>query len=409
MRASLFQGRFISKLKERCGSANHAFVLGGGYALGQGAILVSTPWISRQFNANDFGLLANLLTVSNIAMNLGALRLDQAILVSDSERDALHLRNAALCLAVAWGIVLTIIVWLAGTSISFHPDAAWLIGGTVLLATATQVACVEMVRRGRILGASAVRASQGVLFVALAMGSGLGLGVSFVLSWSAGAWALVRWTESRSHLASMLATVKRYSQFPLIGSLGTLVDVVGFSIVVWVISGMFGLAESGRVTQAQRVVGAPLMVLAIALGPVLQKRWAEGLLRGDTSVEASFRRVLWALASLAVVWVLLIALAGPWLGRLVLGAGWIEDRWMLIALAVAVCARGVVSPLSGLIVARRELGRGLTWQLAYFLVAVTVLPLAARLLDLRSFVLAYSAMEAGMYFVYLLMIRKLLR
>jgi hypothetical protein len=295
---------------------------------------------------------------------------------------------------------------LSGQWVAMWPDLAWLIGATVLLVTATQAVAMSLMRRGRIRSVAALRASQGTVFVVLALTSGMGLGWCFAFSWGLGALAFVPWAMMRPRLTPILSTVSRYGRFPLLGSLGTLMDVVGFSVAVWSMSSAYGLAECGRITQAQRLVGAPMMLLALSLGQVLQRRWADDALEVGHRLTSSFRRVLAILTALAIAWVVVILLLGPQLAQLVLGAGWVEDRWMLAALSAAVCVRAVVSPLSGVLIVRREFGKGIAWQAAYLAIAVAVLPAAATRIDIRSFVFLYSAVEVVMYCAYLVVIRR---
>jgi O-antigen/teichoic acid export membrane protein len=397
----------LSLVHGRPSSAHGALVLGLGYAVSQGAVLAATPWLARRHDASEFGLLANLLSVANIAINLGALRLDNAILVSESEGDAHHLRDAALLLALVWGAGVVAFMQLAGIWADGWSSPAWLVGVTVLLATATQTVAMALLRRGRIRSVALLRASQGILFVVLAMVTRAGLGTCFALSWGVGALAFFPWRDAPPRLAMLISTVRRYGRFPLLGSLGSLMDVVGFSVVIWAMSSGYGLAECGRVTQAQRLVGAPMMLLALPLGQILQRRWANDARDGGHRLASSFTCVFTALVTLAAIWVLGITAFGPQLIRIVLGAGWVEDRWVLVALAAAVCVRAVVSPLSGLLVVRRAFGRSVAWQASYLAVALAVLPAACTRLDVHSFVFLYAGVEVTMYVVYALMIRRL--
>ena len=391
---------------DRRGTVNRALVLASGYAISQGVVLLAMPLLARRFGTADFGLLANLLTVSNIALNLGALRLDHAILVSDTEDDANRLRDAALTLALLWGIVIAAPMLLLSRWGSLWPEYVWLVSTTVLLVTSTQAVAMTLLRQGRIRSVAILRASQGVMFVALALTSGMGLGLSFAFSWILGAMSFLPWALVRPRLGPMISATMRYGRFPMLGSLGTLMDVVGFSVVVWTMSSSFGLADCGRITQAQRLVGAPMLLLALSLGPVLQRSWADDVSAGPVRLVSSFRRACNLLTITAIAWLLVVVLCGPQLTHILLGEGWVEDRWLLAALSAAACARSVVSPLSGILIVRREFKKCTAWQAAYFAIAVVVLPAAASWIDLRSFVFLYSAFEIVMYCTYLVIIRR---
>lgn len=406
MNIQVVSANLLSLVRRRLVSAHGTLVLGLGYAVSQGAVLAVTPWLARRHDASEFGLLANLLSVANIAINLGALRLDHAILVSESEGDAHHLRDAALLLALVWGAGVVAFMQIAGIWTGGWSSLAWQVGVTALLATATQTVATALLRRGRIRSVALLRASQGILFAVFALATRAGLGTCFMLSWGVGALAFLAWVNSPPKLAVLVPTVARYGRFPLLGSLGSLMDVVAFSVVVWAMSSAYGLAECGRVTQAQRLAGAPMMLLALPLGQILQRRWADDARCGGRQLASSFRRVFLVLCALAVVWVLGIMALGPHLIRVVLGPGWVEDRWVLVALSAAVSVRAVVSPLSGMLVVHRAFGRSVAWQASYLAVALAVLPAAGSHLDVRSFVFLYAGVEVTMYVAYALVIRR---
>jgi len=217
------------------------------------------------------------------------------------------------------------------------------------------------------------------------------------------------WRGEPPRLKPLVMLVSRYRPFWLIGSFGSILDVVGFSMLVWVMSSGYGLAECGRVTQVQRVVGAPAMLLALPLSQLLQWKWAQELRAGGGGLSSSFSQAFRLLVALALLWIVTIFLFGPAIVRGVLGAGWGGDRWEIAALSIAVCARGIVSPLSGLLVVKRAFSQAVGWQASYLATALIVLPLASNQLDLRSFIFVFVALDVLMYSIYLFIICRSLR
>jgi len=393
----------------RSSAARSALVVGLGYAISQGVVLLATPWLARLHGAAEFGVLANLISVANIAVAVGALRLDQAILVTDSNDDAVGLRDGSLVLALVWGLISVGVSALSGGWGQQWVTSVLTVGLTVSLSTATQTVAMALLRDGRVRTVGLLRASQGILFVVLALSTGCSLGVCYALSWSAGAMVFLSWRGNPPQFGRLAALVSRYRQFPLLGSFGSVLDVVGFSMLVWVMSSGYGLAECGRVTQVQRVVGAPAMLLALPLSQLLQRKWAQELAAGGEGLSSSFGQVFRWLLAAALVWTATVVMFGPTIVQSVLGAGWEEDRWVISALAVAVCVRGVVSPLSGMLVVRRAFSRAVVWQSAYLASALVVLPVASYNLDLRAFVFVFVALDVLMYAVYLATIYRSIR
>jgi len=393
----------------RSTAAGKAFVVGLGYAISQGVVLLATPWLARRYEAAEFGVVANLISVANIAVAVGALRLDQAMLVADSDDDAAGLRNCSLVLALVWGFMSIPVSALSGAWAQPWATSVLTAGLTIFLATATQTTAMELLRDGRVRTVGLLRASQGILFVVLAFTTGYSLGFCFALSWSAGAMVFLLWRGEPPRLKPLVMLVSRYRPFWLIGSFGSILDVVGFSMLVWVMSSGYGLAECGRVTQVQRVVGAPAMLLALPLSQLLQWKWAQELRAGGGGLSSSFSQAFRLLVALALLWIVTIFLFGPAIVRGVLGAGWGGDRWEIAALSIAVCARGIVSPLSGLLVVKRAFSQAVGWQASYLATALIVLPLASNQLDLRSFIFVFVALDVLMYSIYLFIICRSLR
>jgi len=393
----------------RSTAAGKAFVVGLGYAISQGVVLLATPWLARRHEAAEFGVVANLISVANIAVAVGALRLDQAMLVADSDDDAAGLRDCSLVLALVWGFMSIPVSALSGAWAQPWATSVLTAGLTIFLATATQTTAMALLRDGRVRTVGLLRASQGILYVILAFTTGYSLGFCFALSWSAGAMVFLLWRGEPPRLKPLVVLVSRYRPFWLIGSFGSILDVVGFSMLVWVMSSGYGLAECGRVTQVQRVVGAPAMLLALPLSQLLQWKWAQELRAGGDGLSSSFSQAFRLLVALAMLWIVTILLFGPAIVRGVLGAGWAGDRWEIAALSIAVCARGIVSPLSGLLVVKRAFSQAVGWQASYLATALVALPLASNQLDLRSFIFVFVALDVLMYSIYLFIICRSLR
>jgi O-antigen/teichoic acid export membrane protein len=393
----------------RSSAASKAFVVGLGYAISQGVVLLATPWLARLHEVAEFGVLANLTSVANIAVAVGALRLDQAMLVADSDDEAMGLRDCSLVLALVWGFLSIPVSAFSGAWAQPWATSVLTVGLTTFLATATQTVAMALLRDGRVRAVGLLRASQGILFVALAFTTGCSLSVCFALSWSAGAMVFLSWRGKPPRFKPLAALVSQYRQFSLLGSFGSILDVLGFSMLVWVLSSGYGLAECGRVTQVQRVVGAPVMLLALPLSQLLQRKWAQELGAGRDGLSSSFHQAFRWLVALAVLWIATILMFGPAIVRGVLGAGWAEDRWEIAALSIAVCARGIVSPLSGLLVVKRAFSHAVGWQAAYLATVLVALPLASNHLDLRNFIFTFVALDVLMYATYFAIISRSLR
>lgn len=385
-----------------------AGLLAVGTALGQGAVLLSTPWLARVYTPEDFGRLALMLTVSNIATALACLRYDLALPAARDEL-ARPLRNVAMLATLACALLIGtgIVVWQAAApgALPSPLDQAGLIGLCVLLVGWQQASVGWFIRLGAFSRVALMRVTQGLGFVALALLPGAGLAWAHALSFGLGLASLIGVkAPAPADEAGLLTAAKQERSFPLVGLPGAALDVVGYSLCVWLVTGAYGVEGAGEYSQIQRLLGAPMMLLATSLGQVLLRHTAE--LRHDgEALRHTSRRVLCSLGGAALLLVAGVGLIGEPVLKAVLGERWRVDTGFVLPIAASVAVRACVSPLSTLLITLRRFDLALCWQAGYFVSAAAVLGIGSRALPLTDFVWLYFVHEALQYAVYYLLIQ----
>jgi len=370
-------------------------------------VLLATPLLARLYPPADFGTLALLFTVGNLGMTAGCLRYDVAI-PSAAAEDVRGLVVACLLSAMALGLAATAgAAWAAGmpwavghaADLLAHPV---LLGACIALVGAYQAAGASLLRQGRFGGVAALRLSQGGSFGVMASFPPLGLLWAHALSFAGGLpglWRILRepgrrpWREVAS----------RYRQFPLLGLPGSLLDVVGSSLSIWVVASAFGRQAAGEYSQVQRLIGAPLLLLSLSLGQVLLKQTAD-LSSDRTRLRALLARLLIALVASSAVGLIVLAAVGAPLLRWILGPAWHVDRELVVLVAAAVFVRTCASPLSVVLLTLRRFRLALAWQAAYFLSASLLLPWVAAHVGFEAYVRFFAAHEATFYGAYLYLV-----
>jgi O-antigen/teichoic acid export membrane protein len=399
------QGRgVLTKLFQRAG----AVAVGTGF--GQALVLLATPFLARLYSPAEFGSLALLVTVSNISMTVACLRYDIALQTSTG-KDVEGLVVVSLVSAAATAVLcVAVALVLSGSHLPIARaagllDRPVLVGACVLLVGLHQATSAWMLRSGAYLGVAVMRLSQGGSFGVLAALPGPGLLWSHAVSFGGGllgAWRILRkrrppgsrsWTEA----------ARAYRKFPLYSLPGALLDVVGYSMSTWVVASFYGRSAAGEMSQVQRIVGAPLMLMSISLGQILLRHTAE-LLHERGEIRRLLLRLLRVLAAVAVAALLLLWLAGKPMLALLLGSQWRVDREMIVLVGLSVFVRACVSPLSSALLSLRRFGLALSWQAAYFCSAALVMPWVATRLTFEGYVRFYAAHEAFFYGLYLLLI-----
>ena len=387
--------------------------LGIGTAIGQGIVLAGTPVLVRLYGPASFGILAIVITATNIGIAAGCARFDLALPSADEE-DVTAL--ARLCTLVATGMAITVAL-VAALVADIVPDGGalheilrhpLLLGLCVFLAATFQAASSVMLRRGHITAMAVLRAVQGLLFVLLALWPQIGLLWAQALSFAPGCLFLLGALVTRGRSHGIAAVANKYRTFALLGLPGTILDVIGYSLCIWIVTYAYGAAGSGELSQVQRLVGAPLMLVSISLGQIMLRQSAE-LQHDLPQLRRLILHLLALLAAGAVAALAVIAVVGePVLGW-VLGSKWDVGATFIVALSAAVFVRAVVSPISAILPTFRRLDLALRWQLLYFLSASVTFTVASRSLSLDNFVVFYALHEAVLYLIYLRIILSVFR
>jgi O-antigen/teichoic acid export membrane protein len=385
-----------------------------GIASGQGLILLATPYLARIFTPADFGSFALLNTISNISMAVACLRFDLAI-PSAQEEDTHGLMITSVLAAIFLGGLSAVVLILALKStfsvFLISPfTSPILVVLCVILVGIFQATTAWCLRNGAYKGVAIIRLSQGASFSILATVPGFGLLWPHVLSFAT-ALVLLRTAFRDSKTAQQVSWRKaamKAHQFPLMSLPGAVLDVVGYSICIWVITAAYGTSQAGQYAQIQRMIGAPLMLVSMSIGQVLLKHTAD-IASSKAALRLLLKGVLKITGALATIGFAAVAAFGEPVLRLLLGAQWRVDRRFVCVVAVAVFVRSCVSPLSSVLITLRRFDLALTWQVLYFLSALCLLPFFAAKFQFDNFVVAFAVQECFFYGFYLCIIKFALR
>lgn len=385
--------------------------LGIGTAIGQGVVLAGTPFLVRIYGPASFGILALLLTATNISIAVGCARFDLA-LPSAPDEDVAPLARLCATIALALAVTVGIFALVLAPHVSEgafrelvrHP---LLLGLAVLSGALFQLVSSAQLRRGAITVMAALRALQGVIFVALALVPAIGL----------------LWAQALSYVPALLllpavlrgggqevvrAVAGRYRTFATLGLPGAILDVVGYSLCIWIVTYAYGAAGSGELSQVQRIVGAPLMLVSISLGQILLRQSAD-MNDDPVGLRRLLVRLLGLMAGAAVAALGVLAILGEPVLDLVLGSKWNIDTRFILAISAAVFVRAIVSPVSAVLATARRFDLALRWQLLYFTSASVLFTVASRALSLDDFVIFYALHEMVLYLIYLRIIMSIFR
>lgn len=317
----------------------------GGTAIAQVVAFAASPLLTRIYDPGAYGIFATLVGIASTLAVISSLTYEIAIPVPRGQRMAVNV--IFLCLALLGvSVLLTALVLLAlapliaGWLFDGQASAAWLMVIPLLLAGLgfNQIAGAAALRARafgaisgvRIIQASSTAACQAALFPA----GGMGLAGGMIAGQLIGARRLWRAafpegaTEGVS-LRNMALAMSRFRRFPLFEGPFSLVNSAGNYLPPVLLVAFFGPTVGGIFALAQRVLSAPIGMVATASGQVFFASAAQANREGTLGVLVT--QVQHNLSRLLLPAMVLLALTGPDVFAFVFGERW-RDAGMVAAL-----------------------------------------------------------------------------
>jgi O-antigen/teichoic acid export membrane protein len=348
---------------------------------GQIVALSAAPILTRLYTPTDFGLYAVLLAITVTLGSIAALRYELALLLPESDRDAFSLVFVGLISASVIAVLGTVTVAFLGPEIAgafkqaalmpwlwFVPAMSALMASYILM---NQLAVRQQrysASGRRVFLQSSLTAFGQIGFSAAALGPG-GLLAGFGIGQLAASASLLRGAGISGGVAraalsrrSMVELAKRYRRFPLLLAPAGLINVLGLQAPVLFMAYWYGGTVAGWLGMTQRVLALPMALIGSAIGVVYIGELSRSWRVNPRQAEAMFMRTSRTLALVSVPITVALVVLGPWLFAFVFGDQWAESGQYARALAFALAAQLVVSPLSQTLIVTEHQWLQLSWD-----------------------------------------------
>lgn len=393
-----------------------------GSIVGQGLVVAASPAITRLYGPADLGALAVVTALSSVVGAVAPLGWDRAIVVPRGETAARLLVASALVSVLVLSTAATVVAFLCReqladlTGTQVLADAWWVCPVTVALVATQRVVTAWAARRRDYRGLARRNVLQGVgqvvcnLSLAPLGGSlGLVLGVAAGRLAALGGAAAGRGRSRRAapvlRRGAMRAVIVRYRRFPLVSTWSSLVNVAGQQAPIVLLAAAHGSATLGGVALTLRVLGAPVGMVADAVGLQVEGQLGALVRARQGDLRGSVRRAVARLTVVAVVVAVLVAAVAPSVFPVVFGGAWAGSGAVASIMVPAFAAQVVVSPFSRLLPLLERQGTQLAWDLGRFAAtagAIVVTGLAGA--DLVVSLAAWSGASLLSYAVLLLLV-----
>lgn len=277
------------------GALKHVVVLGTGSAMGQAVVMLSSPILTRIYDAQSFGVFGLFTSVTTTVGLIATLKYEQGILLekNDAESEDVFRLGFLVCLAIT---VLSAIAFGLFWALEKNPleaagaQALLLCGApAILLAGLFNILSVWLLRRQHFRGISEYQVSRSVLTSALQFSasfvekSALILCVSQVLSLIMSTAVLMR-SDFRSiiriafsgyDLSRLAGFARQYKGFAVYGASQTLARSFSVSIPMVLLPILTAPMEAGLFWLAYRMLVMPSQIIGQSVRNVFLRRVTE--------------------------------------------------------------------------------------------------------------------------------------
>lgn len=418
---------WVARLKDRLlrpeSSLLHVATLMTGSLLAQGLAVLLTPLIARLYTPDDFGVFAIFTSVLSILSVVACWRFELAIVMPESDDDAINLVALSLLASFVTGICLFLLAGLIGETIAKllgSPRLAqwlWLLPLSVIASGSYQSLNYLATRRKQFKAVSASQVGQTGSNAVLQVCAGfaqtgpVGLIGSQLIGQCAanlilcrmgmatlrGVFRVVSWADIR-RLAGL------YRKYPLFNTWPSLLNILASMLPVMFLSKVFGEETTGQFSLAMRVVTIPLTLVGASVAQVMLPRFARD--RNDCKATADLIEKTVSKLLLIAGGLFGLLLLSPLIFTPIFGSKWAVAGTFAQILAVSVAVKFVVSPVSVVLLTCNRQDILAYWQVIYVVATLAMLMVSRMFMKPELTVFFVSIADVLLYLFYLYLILK---
>jgi lipopolysaccharide exporter len=341
-----------------------------GTTVSQLLLIIVAPFLTRLYGPEAFGIAALFTSITSIITAVSCLGYELSILLPESDRDAANLLALSLLISIVVSIstIPIIIFWGPGILYVFKaPELMpflWLIPITIFFGGVglghpslnlwntrtkrfSRLSITQVINVFVTVSLQLVIGYLGYTSGTSLVGSAIIGSVTSVIMLSFLIWRddglLIR---SSINWREMIVGFKRYRKFPLFESWAGLLNTLSWQLPTFLLASFFSPAVVGHYSMANRLLKAPVGLVANSVGRVFFQRAAHANIGGTLSslVENVFTR----LVKLGLFPMLLLSIVGKDLFIVVFGQEWAEAGIYTQILSIWVFFWFISTPLSNL-------------------------------------------------------------
>lgn len=406
----------FNRFRPKSKYARNIITLMTGTSLAQAIPIAISPILTRMYSPEEFGLFAFFIALTAIVAVVATGRYELAILLPRNNRDAFHVMLLSIMMSFSISALLFFLVIMLNDQITIllkAPEISqwlyWVPISTMLVGTyqsltywSNRKAQYKRLAASRIVQAGSSSLTQlggGVVFV----GSTAGLIGGQVAGQTLSTVLLLRLVYQDDHAIFRSASIrrsivlaKRYINFPKFLILAHGFNTISSQLPAVVLNVLFSTASAGFYTLTQRVLAAPMTLIANALADVFRQE-ASHSYRQYGSCLPIYKKTFSRLVKISIIPALIFFVTAPELFGFVFGEKWKVSGEYAQILTPMLFFRFITSPLSSMYMIAEKQKIDLAWQAVLLFLTLLSLLVGYFYSDEKLAIALFSASYSMMY------------
>lgn len=393
--------------------------LASGTVLSQILLLASTPFLTRLYSPDAFGIMAIFSASYAILIPIATLKYDAAVSVTGSTYSARYLSSLIIILITFFSSISLVVISLYlkissnpkfDVNFFYLPLALWLGGVYTIFQQWSARRCDYNIFSKALVCGGVVNVSTSLLLGYIFEGNEFGIIIGF-LSGLLCSVLYIAFNEDliyinvfdfkTKNIRNLFKYLIIYSRFPRVVLPTALLLCISQSILPIVIQYFYTNNDVGQFSVANRLLLIPSALIGAAIAETFK---SEFLLRLRQKKQATpiLMKTLFGLLVVAVPLFLVLSLISPILFRWIFGENYFNSGYIARSMAIGVAVQFVVMPFSSIFIALRQERIGLLIQFTTTLIPIIVLVIASIAgLVIENALFFYSLSNFFMFFIML--------
>jgi O-antigen/teichoic acid export membrane protein len=402
----------------------NSFILILGTGLAQLIPIALQPVLRRIYDDSEFGIFAQFYSIVSILSIVANLRYSNSIVIPKNDREALGILHGSIWLNAIFSILLWTVMAIFGTSIYAYLGLSselnqymWLLPLSVFLVATNIGFNFWLTRKKKFIGIAynkgvrRISEGAGQLSLSNSMRSG-GLIIGSIIGDLTNLFMfLYQFKKAQGYFKGInysiiIKSLSKQIEFPKFSLFPALLDVISLHLPILLISSLYNQAIVGQFDGSRQLLAIPLALISISLSQVLYQKIVE-LNNSNQPIYPIIRQNFIFLAILSILGIAVILPFGTEIHVFIFGSNWKLAGEMSEILVISYAIKFLISPLSIIFIALKQLKISAIWQTIYFISMLSLFFVQDK--KIEDFIFYLVIIDVAMYILYGILIYTTLR